>query len=226
MSRRGGRRLLQHLRSQSILVSEIRPRDEVDPINRRGAELARQAVGKIEPASATSGRPAPSAGAGRNRRDPRRLRRRCVDPGNLSRGTAHSPFKRYDQLFPGRFRWQSVSANGPVDKDAAIVARQLLDAGVTVLGINCRPGLADAIEFARRMSSIVDCPLLVKQVPAFPRNRTEAASFAAAVPALLALNVQRLGGCCGTTELRWPSWRRLVPAHPSVSDSPIKGNSA
>jgi 5-methyltetrahydrofolate--homocysteine methyltransferase len=79
-------------------------------------------------------------------------------------------------------------------------ARQLLDAGATVIGMNCQPGIDAAVAFAGRLDGQVRCPLLVKPGAGSPdRPDHDPASFAAAVPRLLERNVRLLGGCCGTT---------------------------
>jgi methionine synthase I (cobalamin-dependent) len=83
----------------------------------------------------------------------------------------------------------------------AEAAGRLIEAGADVLGMNCRPGMANAVEFAERIRAATDAPLLVKPSAAEPEHPDrEAASFAAAVARLQALGVRLIGGCCGTTE--------------------------
>jgi methionine synthase I (cobalamin-dependent) len=80
-------------------------------------------------------------------------------------------------------------------------ARQLLDRGVTAIGINCQP-LDTAIALARRLDRVVSCPLLVKPSAAAvgdSSSNSTPAAFAAAVPQFVAWNVRLIGGCCGTT---------------------------
>jgi 5-methyltetrahydrofolate--homocysteine methyltransferase len=90
--------------------------------------------------------------------------------------------------------WEWPDPSGPT-------AQRLLDAGAAVIGLNCQPGIAAALSFVRGLDRQVQCPLLVKPsvgVPAGPGE--DPASFAAAVPELVARNVRLLGGCCGTSE--------------------------
>jgi methionine synthase I (cobalamin-dependent) len=87
----------------------------------------------------------------------------------------------------------------PAPPDA--LARRLVELGVSVIGMNCQPGIDAAVAFARRLSAIVKCPLLVKPASGAPGcSGGDPAAFAAAVPPLLEANVRLLGGCCGTDE--------------------------
>ena len=91
--------------------------------------------------------------------------------------------------------WEWPDPPGPT-------ARRLLEAGATVIGMNCQPGIDAALAFAERLAGHVPCPLLVKPSAAAPDRPDQGpAAFAAAVPRLLDLNVRLLGGCCGTTDL-------------------------
>jgi methionine synthase I (cobalamin-dependent) len=80
-------------------------------------------------------------------------------------------------------------------------ARRLEDLGATALGVNCVPGVGPALAAARALAGVTWLPLLVKPNTGPPGAEPEGpASFARAVPALLACGVRLLGGCCGTTE--------------------------
>ena len=80
-------------------------------------------------------------------------------------------------------------------------ARRLLEAGATVIGMNCQPGIEAAVAFAERLDGQVRCPLLVKPSAGTPsRPDDDPAAFAAAVPRLLDRNVRLFGGCCGTSD--------------------------
>ncbi len=83
-------------------------------------------------------------------------------------------------------------------------AVQLLeDLGASVLGINCQVGMAPMLAWAERLRPWTDLPLWIKPSASQPGQGEPSASpgsFAASVPALLALGVRFLGGCCGTTE--------------------------
>lgn len=92
-------------------------------------------------------------------------------------------------------------------------AVRLIDAGADVLGMNCRPGMAEAIEFAGRLRDATELPLLVKPSASSPEDAVrEAATFAAAVPRLEALGVRLIGGCCGTTEVHVAALRNACYA--------------
>jgi methionine synthase I (cobalamin-dependent) len=92
-------------------------------------------------------------------------------------------------------------------------AVRLAKAGADVLGMNCRPGMANAIEFAERIRDATDLPLLVKPSASSAEEKVqEAATFAAAVPHLEALGVRLIGGCCGTTEVHVAALRNACYA--------------
>jgi methionine synthase I (cobalamin-dependent) len=90
--------------------------------------------------------------------------------------------------------WEWPDPPGPV-------ARSLVDAGASVIGMNCRRGIGEALRFANRLAGELDLPLLVKPSAGVPANDDESPEgFAALVPELFARNVRFFGGCCGTTE--------------------------
>jgi 5-methyltetrahydrofolate--homocysteine methyltransferase len=81
------------------------------------------------------------------------------------------------------------------------IALALIELGAAILGMNCRPGIEAALDFAERMDGLTDCPLFVKPAAGDPGHPDGTpAAFAAAVPRLLEHNVRILGGCCGTDE--------------------------
>jgi methionine synthase I (cobalamin-dependent) len=81
-------------------------------------------------------------------------------------------------------------------------ALRLVEAGVAVVGVNCRPALGDVLSLVRRLARAVACPLLVKPGVAAgdPPGLSTPAAFVAAVPEMIRHNVRLIGGCCGTTE--------------------------
>jgi 5-methyltetrahydrofolate--homocysteine methyltransferase len=90
--------------------------------------------------------------------------------------------------------WEWPDRSGPA-------ARRLLEAGATVIGMNCQYGIDAAVAFADRLRGQVECPLLVKPNVREPFGLDDSpAAFAAAVPRLVDGNVRLIGGCCGTTE--------------------------
>ena len=79
--------------------------------------------------------------------------------------------------------------------------RRLEDLGVSVVGINCAPGCAATLDPLRQLRQWTDLPLWVKPSAGLPAGPFEApARFAEAVPQWLKLGVRFVGGCCGATE--------------------------
>jgi len=99
-------------------------------------------------------------------------------------------------------------------EDLKHAARVLEASGADVIGMNCRPGTNEAIEFAARLREVTELPLLVKPSAADRADASrEPREFSAAFPRLAALGVRLIGGCCGTTELHvaalrnaWYAW--------------------
>jgi 5-methyltetrahydrofolate--homocysteine methyltransferase len=92
-------------------------------------------------------------------------------------------------------------------------ADRLAAAGASALGSNCQPGMESMVTLASRLRDATALPLLVKPsagLPGSPPASPE--SFAQAVPALLALGVRLLGGCCGTTEAHVAALRVALDA--------------
>jgi methionine synthase I (cobalamin-dependent) len=90
--------------------------------------------------------------------------------------------------------WEWPDPAGPA-------ARRLVEAGATVIGMNCQAGIEAAVAFAEQMNGQVRCPLLVKPGARAPsRLDDEPARFALAVPGLVVRNVRLFGGCCGTSD--------------------------
>ncbi len=86
--------------------------------------------------------------------------------------------------------------------DPAVAAAEMLEgAGAAVIGMNCQPGAAAALEFAERLLGRVRCPLLVKPAARQPHHDDDTpAALARACPRLVDRHVRLLGGCCGTTD--------------------------
>ncbi len=90
--------------------------------------------------------------------------------------------------------------------------RLLEDLGASALGGNCQVGMAPLIAMAQRVRPFTSLPLWVKPSASQPGQSQSPAkpeSFAAAVPALLALGVRFLGGCCGSTEAHVAALREV-----------------
>lgn len=86
------------------------------------------------------------------------------------------------------------------------VAVGLEEAGADVIGANCGLGMEGFIPIARRLLAATSHPVWVKPNAGLPEMehgrvvyRTTPAEFASFAPALAALGVSFIGGCCGTT---------------------------
>ncbi len=109
-------------------------------------------------------------------------------------------------------------------------ARRLVDLGASALGGNCQPGMGPALRLAEALRRATDLPLIVKPAAAGPGlpNPADPASFAAAVPRLLALGPVLVGGCCGATEAHVAALRdacyagmvRSTPPEPGEGRTP------
>ncbi len=76
---------------------------------------------------------------------------------------------------------------------------ELVDRSVAAVGMNCRPGMEEALAFARALAAHNPrVPLFVKPSAAPAAPDSSPAAFARAVPELVALGVRMIGGCCGT----------------------------
>ncbi|MGE4549313.1 MAG: homocysteine S-methyltransferase family protein [Intestinibacillus sp.] len=76
--------------------------------------------------------------------------------------------------------------------------------GVDALGINCSLGPSEIFPIAKRLSACTALPLIVKANAGLPDPETGlydigSAEFAAQMAPYAALNLQYVGGCCGTT---------------------------
>ncbi len=198
----------------------------VEPINRRAVELARLAAG---PGRWVIGDIGPTAGdqAGGAAEQAAILVDSGVDAVVLetfAAGPARSTLQEIRRTVPESIPLAVSLREWPRGSEGETAARRLVDLGASILGLNCRPGLEDAFEFAQRLNRIVDCPLLVKP-SADPSLNPElvAERFAAAVHGLLALNVRLLGGCCGTTDLHVAALAAACWSFQFVPGSRIRG---
>ena len=93
----------------------------------------------------------------------------------------------------------------------------LTGAGADILGSNCGHGLATMVEIAAEFRRHWTGPLLIQAnaglpgmrdgVPFWPETPED---FAAGATALLALRVNLIGGCCGTTPAHTAAIRQAV----------------
>jgi len=82
----------------------------------------------------------------------------------------------------------------------------LTRAGAHVVGANCGVGIDHAVALCRAMTGSTDRPLWIKPNAGIPElvngevvYRTDAETFAAYVPDLVAAGAKFVGGCCGST---------------------------
>lgn len=86
------------------------------------------------------------------------------------------------------------------------VAAQLTAAGADAVGANCGQGIASYVPICRRLHAATELPLWIKPNAGVPQlvddqavYETTAEQFAQHGPALVAAGASFLGGCCGTT---------------------------
>jgi methionine synthase I (cobalamin-dependent) len=84
-------------------------------------------------------------------------------------------------------------------------AQELTAAGADVIGANCGQGIAGYVEICRRLRAATDRPIWVKPNAGIPELvndvpvwKTPPEEFASYGPALVAAGAGFLGGCCGT----------------------------
>ena len=181
--------------------------DRVEEINRRGVALARLACGDE---GFVLGDIGPTGTA-----DPGAIREQAIVLEDAGADALLLETFQFDQakaaldeiagnvrlpLLVSLFRWH---------EDLEASSRRLVEAGADVLGMNCMPGIEKAVEFAGRMREASNCPLLVRPSAADPGDPDrEAMQFAKAFPRLAGLEVELIGGCCGTTEVHVAALKR------------------
>lgn len=90
--------------------------------------------------------------------------------------------------------------------DVPTAAAGLLDAGANVVGSNCGNGIENMVAIAREFRACTDAPLLIQSNAGPPRLVGEQVVYeetpefmAERAKELLAVGVEIIGGCCGTT---------------------------
>ena len=175
------------------------PGEDAHAINRRAVELAREAAG---PGRGVIGSIGPTAAD-----DPVGIREQA--DALLSAGADALVL----ETFQSNQALQALRALGPVRRPVlvslfawpepiALTADQLLDAGATIVGMNCSADLDQIHRFLDAVERIGDRPCWLKPsagVPGAPALRPE--DFAALARRVAALPTPGLlGGCCGTTD--------------------------
>jgi methionine synthase I (cobalamin-dependent) len=189
---------------------------DVGPINRRAAQLAREAVG---PSGLVVGSVGPTAAS-----DPDAVREQAAALTDAGVDALLCETHRYDQATASL---RALHGHAPVPILVSLVAwpepvrdaaRRLADLGAAVLGVNCQLGMAAALAAIETLSGATELPLLAK--PGIGTPGDAPAVFAAAVPRLRARGVRLVGGCCGTTEahvaaLHAACYHQPAPVHPT-----------
>lgn len=181
-------------------LGRYRKAEQLEAINRRAVELAREAVGPDGFVLGDIG-PAAAQVSGEVGEQARVLIAAGVD-GLLFETFQLDPAEAALRDLEG---WSGVPLLVSLfswPEPIAEAARRLETAGADLLGMNCQAGIGSAVAFAERIRPATALPLFVKPSATFPdRADSEAESFAREIPRLLALGVALLGGCCGTTEV-------------------------
>jgi methionine synthase I (cobalamin-dependent) len=172
---------------------------ETVAINRRAAEIARQAVG---PGRFVIGSVGPTAAS-----DPVAVREQAEA---LAEAGVDALVFETHLVESAAAALRSVRPSGPLPIIVSLARwpepvgpalRLLEDFGASVVGGNCQPGMGPALGIAERLRPLTGLFLWVKPSAGLPGQPAEdPASFASAVPTLLAQGVRFLGGCCGTTD--------------------------
>lgn len=97
--------------------------------------------------------------------------------------------------------------------DPGPIARRLVDRGASAIGVNCRVGIAGVLPTLSRIGAEVTVPLLARPSACLPGEPIESpGSFAAGLPACVALGVRWIGGCCGSDEAHIAALRNKIDA--------------
>ena len=99
-----------------------------------------------------------------------------------------------------------ADGNSPDGIPPEVFARQIEDAGATVIGVNCGTGPAPMLETVERLKKATSLPLAAQPNAGFPRQ-VEGRTMYLSSPDYLGSYARRfvkcgvklVGGCCGTT---------------------------
>ena len=118
------------------------------------------------------------------------------------------------------------SLNGTSPEAMALTLQSL---GADALGINCSTGPAEMLKLVRRISSVIDLPVIAKPnagMPLIKDGKTvfpmNAVDFAAHAEAFVEAGVNIMGGCCGTgpTHIKALS-ERMTDLKPVYRKAPV-----
>ena len=113
-------------------------------------------------------------------------------------------------------------------QNAEQVTRELLAAGVDVVGINCSVGPAHTLDVLTAMQQTApDARLIAMPNAGFPQRvegrlyyPSSPEYFAECVPQFLRQGARLIGGCCGTTPMHIRAMRHALDAH--LADQPVR----
>ena len=195
----------------------------VEEINRRGAEISRDAARARARVFASMGPTGKVLGAGEV--DSGEVRAAFAEQAEaLAQGGADAiVIETMSDLQEAGLAVAAALATGlPVvacmvfdsgrDKDRTMsgvrpeeAARALTEAGADVIGANCGHGIEGFVAICRRLRAATDRPLWIKPNAGLPEladgravYRTTPGEFAGFVPALVEAGAGFVGGCCGT----------------------------
>jgi methionine synthase / methylenetetrahydrofolate reductase(NADPH) len=221
-----------------ILLAPLGLADRTGLINRRAAQLAREArevagrdvlvAGSIGPVSSPlhgPGHVSPEAAAQAVSEQLESLLEGAIDLVQLetSSDLAHllaavEAARRLSDLPLVASMTFGEDLNMADGTDPAAAARALLAAGVDVIGVNCGSGPIGAIDVLERLAPVAgDTPLLTMPNAGLSGRvggefvwAAEPAYFAAEVPRFLATGARLIGGCCGTTPAHIAAMRQVL----------------
>jgi 5-methyltetrahydrofolate--homocysteine methyltransferase len=97
------------------------------------------------------------------------------------------------------------------------MVQPLIDAGANVIGANCGTGMEDMIKIVKEFRGVTQFPLLVQANAGLPEQQGDQIHYkespsdrGQSVKDLLNLQVQIVGGCCGTTPEHMKATRQAV----------------
>ncbi len=198
--------------------------DKLEPINRRGVEISKQAAGARALVFASIGPSGKMLVAGETTEQELRSVFEEQARALAAAGADGLVVETMSELEEARLAVAAAHATGlPVvgcmvydsgkAKDRTMTgvtpeqaAEALSAAGADVIGANCGQGIAGFVPICRRLRAATDRPLWMKANAGLPEMehgrpvyRTTPEAFAALIPKLLAAGANFVGGCCGTS---------------------------
>lgn len=215
--------LTNTFRANRVALADYGLGEQVEAINRVGAEISRRAAGDRAHVFASIGPSGKMLMMGEVSDD--ELRAAFADQARaLADGGAHAlVIESMGDLAEVKLAIEAAKGTGlPVvacmcfdsgaDLDRTLMgttpeqaAEELSAAGVDVVGANCGQGIAGYVDICRRLRSATDRPIWIKAnagipelVDDHPVYKTSPEEFASYGPALVEAGADFVGGCCGT----------------------------